>query len=77
MGSCEPPVGSRGTTLVWSIEVSEIITVLGLLWIKMDICGLLRPFIIIYKGFFTHSDVYKPLILGPKLCIPKIDQTVS
>ena len=45
----------------------------------MEIFGLLRPLIIIYKEFifFFHTYVHKSLIWEPKLHAPKIDKTMS
>ena len=44
----------------------------------MDISGLLQPFIIIYKEFMfiARSNVWKPLILMPKLRMLEVYKTM-
>ena len=45
----------------------------------MEISGLLRSFIIVYKEFkfFFHTNVYESLIWAPKSYAPKMDKTMS
>ena len=66
------PVGSIYTNLVGFIqETSESIAILGFFRLK-KFCQKLQKKVFI---FYSHNDVYRPLIWVPKLLAPETNKT--